>query len=143
MYKLAVNSLAYWKKKIFFSAAERSFHEILRRIAPDYTVFTKVRLGDVIFASTGAKTWRTNHNRIQSKHLDFLICDATLAPVMAVELDDSSHAQADRKIRDQLVDAALAAARVSIVRIPVARSYVLDQIRRLVSPHLHASGPAC
>lgn len=140
---MAVTSLAYWRKKLFSSAAERSFYEILRRIAPDYTVFAKVRLCDVIFAAARGKTWRTKRDRIQSKQLDFLICDATLAPVMAVELDDSSHEQPDRKTRDQLVDAALAAARVPIVRIPVARSYVLDQIRRLVSPHLHGLGPAC
>ena len=140
---MAVSSLAYWKKKFFFSAAQRSFYEILRRIAPDYTVFAKVRLCDLVSVSTGGKIWGTNHKGIQSKHLDFLICDATLAPVMAVELDDSSQAKADRKTRNQLVDAALAAARVPILRIPVARSYGLDQIRRLVSPQLHGLGPAC
>jgi len=143
MHPMAVTSLAYWRKKVFFSSAERSFYEILRRIAPDYTVFAKVRLCDVIFASARGKTWRTKHDRIQSKHLDFLICDATLAPVMAVELGDSSQTEANRKTCDQLVDAALAAARVPILRIPVARSYAIDQIRPLVSPHLHGLGPAC
>jgi hypothetical protein len=115
----------------------------LRRIAPDYTIFAKVRLCDVIFASTRGKTWRTKHDRIHSKHLDFLVCDATLAPVIAVELDDSPDAPAAHKTCDELVDAALATARVPIIRIPVARSYVLDQIRRLVSPYLHGLGPAC
>lgn len=136
-------SLPYSKKKIFFSAAERSFYEILRRIVPDHSVFAKVRLCDVIFVSTGNKTWRTNHNRIQSKHLDFLICDATLAPVIAIELDDSSHARTSRKARDQFVDAALAAAAVPIVRIPLKRSYALEDIRRLIFPHLHGLGPLC
>src|ERR1700745_2853722 len=115
MHRMAVSSLAYWKKKLFLSAAERSFYEILRRIAPDYTVFAKVRLSDLIFASTGGAIGGANHKGIQSKHLDFLICDATLAPVMAVELDDCSHEQTDRTTRDQLVDAALAAARVPVI----------------------------
>ena len=137
------NSLPYSKKKFFFSAAERSFYEILRRMVPDHTVFAKVRMCDVIAVSKGSGSWRTSHNRIQSKHLDFLICDATLAPVVAIELDDSSHARADRMARDQFVDAALAAAEVPIVRIPAKRSYAVEDVRRLIFPHTRAVGPLC
>ena len=135
------SSLPYSKKKFFFSAAERSFYEILRRMAPDHTVFAKVRMCDVIAVSQGRKAGQTNG--IQAKHLDFLICDATLAPVVAIELDDSSHARADRKARDQFVDAALAAAEVPIVRIPAKRSYAVEDIRRLIFPHTRAVGPLC
>jgi hypothetical protein len=137
------NSLPYSKKKLFFSAAERSFYEILRRITPDHTVFAKVRMGDVIAVSNESGAWHTSHDRTQSKHLDFLICDATLAPVVAIELDDSSHARADRKARDQFVDATLAAAEIPIVRIPIKRSYVVEDIRRLIFPHISAVGPLC
>ena len=137
------NSLPYSKKRFFFSAAERSFYEILRRITPDHTVFAKVRMCDVIGVSKESGAWQTNHNRIQSKHLDFLICDATLAPVVAIELDHSSHARPDRKARDQSVDEALAAAEVPIVRIAVKRSYVSEDIRRLIFPHISAVGPLC
>ena len=137
------NSLPYSKKKFFFSAAERSFYEILQRITPDHTVFAQVRVCDVIAVSERSGTWQSNQTRIQSKHLDFLICDATLAPVVAIELDDSSHARASRKARDQFVDAALAAAEVPILRIPVKRSYVIEDIRRLIFPHISAAGPLC
>jgi hypothetical protein len=137
------DSLPYSKKKFFFSAAERSFYEILRRLTPDHTVFAKVRMCDVIAVSERNGAWRSNHNRIQSKHLDFLICDATLAPVVAIELDDLSHARANRKARDQFVDAALAAAEVPILHIPVKRSYVIEDIRRLIFPHISAVGPLC
>ena len=137
------NSLPYSKKKVFFSTAERSFYQILRRITPDHTVFAKVRMCDVIGVSKKSAAWQTNQNRIQSKHLDFLICDATLAPVVAIELDDSSGARGDRKARDQFVDATLAAAEVPIVRIPVKRSYVIEDIRRLIFPYISAVGPLC
>src|SRR3984893_11003328 len=92
------SSLPYSKKKFFFSAAERSFYEILRRMAPDHTVFAKVRMCDVITVSKESGSWRASRNRIQSKHLDFLICDATLAPVVAIELDDSSHESEERRV---------------------------------------------
>jgi hypothetical protein len=135
------NSLPYSNRKLYFSAAERSFYELLRRMAPDHTVFAKVRMCDVIAVSQGRKA--APPNGIQSKHLDFLICDATLAPVVAIEFDDSSHARADGKARDQFVDAALAAAEVPIVRIPARRSYAVEEIRRLIFPHTRAVGPLC
>ena len=36
----------------FFSTAERSFYEILRRIAPNHTIFAKVRLADLVLIRT-------------------------------------------------------------------------------------------
>src|SRR5690242_15985936 len=136
---LTVGSLPYSGKK-FFSAAERSFCEILRTIAPDHTVFAKVRLSDVMFVSPENEADQTSH-RVQSRHLDFLVCDMTLAPVLAVQLDDSSHPRRDRNARDEFVDTLMAAAQIPIVRIPAA--YSLDDIRRLIFPHLHSLGPVC
>ncbi len=137
------SSLPYSKKKILFSAAERSLYEILRCITSDHTIFAKVRLSDVISVSNRAKTWQANYNQIQSKHLNFLICDATLAPVVAIELNDPSSTQADRTACDEFVDAALEAAAVPILRIPIKPSYAVDEIRRLIFPHLHGPGPLC
>ncbi|MDQ2824205.1 MAG: DUF2726 domain-containing protein [Verrucomicrobiota bacterium] len=135
------NSLPYLKKKkFFFSAAERSFYEILRRITPDHTVLAKVRICDVVAVFEGSRAWQTNHNR---KPLDFLICDATLAPVVAIELDDSTHLRAGCEAHNQFVDPALEAAEVPVVRIPIRRSYVVEDIRRLIFPHISAVGPLC
>jgi len=131
--------LPYSKKKIFFSAAERSLYEILRRIAPDHNVFANVRLCDLTSIPKQSKSWRTSRDR---KNLDFVICDATLTPVMAIELH-SSHARAHHKLRDQFVDAALAVASIPVVRIPVKRSYLFDEVRRLIFPHVHGLGPVC
>jgi hypothetical protein len=130
----APDSLPYSKKKFFFSGAERSLYQILRCITPDHSVFANVRLCDLIAASEEDKNCR--------KNLDFLICDATLTPVIAIELD-SSRARASRKSRDQFVEAALTAAAIPLVRIPVKRSYALDDVRRLIFPHVHGLGPLC
>ena len=135
----APDSLPYSKKKFFFSGAERSLYQILRCISPDHSVFANVRLCDLTATSDDDKDRRTNHNR---KNLDFLICDATLTPVIAIELHSSS-ARANRKLRDQAVDAALTAAAIPLVRIPVKRSYALDEVRRLIFPHVHGLGPVC
>ena len=96
--------LPYAKRKYFFSAAERSFYEVLRRLLPDYKVFAKVRLVDVIRVTKESSSWRSDLNRIDRKHLDFVLCDRDLAPMLAVELDDSSHDQTERVERDDFVD---------------------------------------
>jgi Protein of unknown function (DUF2726) len=134
MPNVAFKSPTYWKRKFLFSEAERSFWDILRRLVPDHTVFAKVQLGEIIAASKGDNSWRPNDQR---EDFDFVVCDATLAPVMAVELDNSSPAQAENKASHEFVDA------VPVVRIPAKRSYLLDEVRRLILPHVHTSGPSC
>ncbi len=132
----AADPLPYTRRRYFFSAAERSFYEVLRRVIPEHTVFAKVRLADVIRVPKGTDAWRAHQNRIDRKHLDFVICDANLAPVAAVELDDSSHDSEKRKERDEFVDAALTAAGVPIIHVRASRGYELDELRALLSPHL-------
>jgi Protein of unknown function (DUF2726) len=136
----ALNSFPFSNREFFFSAAERSCYEILRRITPDHTVFAKVRLSDVIFVARGSRAGRCGS---RSKCVDFLICDAALKPVVAIELETCSQSVADRKAGDQFIDAALAAVAIPIVRMPAKRSYGLDEIRPLIFPHLHGLGPAC
>jgi very-short-patch-repair endonuclease len=118
--------LPYVRRKYFFSAAERSFYEVLRRLLPEQTVFAKVRLADVIRVPKGTDSWQSHHNRIDRKHLDFIICDADLAPIVAVELDDSSHDGDERRERDRFIDQALAATQFPIIHVRAKRGYQLD-----------------
>ena len=136
--------LPYAKRKYFFSAAERSFYEVLRRLLPDYTVFAKVRLVDVIRVTKESSSWRSDLNRIDRKHLDFVLCDRDLAPALAVELDDSSHDQSDRAERDEFVDQVLAAANFPIVHVRAQRGYQLDELREILAPYItmRAQAPA-
>ena len=132
----ATDPLPFQRRKYFFSAAERSFYEVMRRMIPTYTVFAKVRLADVVYAQKSGREWRAHQNRIDRKHLDFVICDPDLAPVVAVELDDSSHQRPDRIERDSAVDQILSAAGLPIVRVPAQRGYQLGALRKLLSPYL-------
>jgi hypothetical protein len=130
------------KQKYFFSVAERSFYEILRRLAFDYTVFAKVRLADVVHVSKGSGAWQSHFNRISSKHLDFLLCDQNLAPVVAIEFDDSSHDEKDRQSRDDFVDQVLASAALPIIHVRAKRGYALDEVREMLRPYTRVQSPA-
>ena len=133
--------LPYSKRKYFFSAAERSFYEILKRLASaEHTVFAKVRLADLVCVSKGADAWQSHFNRINRKYLDFVLCNRDLAPVVAIELDDASHDEEDRDPRDKFVDQVLAAA-LPILRVRAKRAYNLDEVRRLLSPYVQVQAP--
>jgi hypothetical protein len=88
-----------------------------------YVVFAKVRLADLCqdldrWADTVA------FNQVSSKHVDFVLCDATtFRPVLAVELDDRSHLRATRRSRDALVDRIFRTMGLGVYRQWVRRSY--------------------
>ena len=120
----------YLRRRFLLSRAEKYFYNVLRRIVDPHTVLAKVRLADLVEADERHRLWRSNFNRIQSKHIDFVICDAALCPIIAVELDDSSHQRAERKARDHDVDRILQIASLPILRVPARRTYDDDEIEK-------------
>ena len=88
-----------------------------------YVVFAKVRLADLC---QDLDRWADIRafNRVSSKHVDFVLCDAiTFRPVLAVELDDRSHLRANRRDRDALVDGVFRTMGLGVYRQWVQRSY--------------------
>ncbi len=129
-------AVPYQVKERLLSPAETVFLMALRPACPLLAalagkdsaplVLCLVRLADVIVVSGAgsAREQKSAQNRIDRKHLDFVLCDpATTRPLVAVELDDASHRRADRQERDRFVDRALAAAGLPIVHVRAAGSY--------------------
>jgi hypothetical protein len=132
-----------YTKAQLLSEAEKNFMEALdNAVGEDYRVLSKVRLADVIRPKAGrgdGKAWGAAFARIKSKHLDFLLCDhSTFDTVCGVELDDKSHARADRATRDGLVERAMKGAGVPLARFPVRRDYraadIVKTIKDAISP---------
>lgn len=74
-------------------------------------VFAKVWLLDVLWLSPQAQNRQRYRNMVQSKHVDFVLCDPdALFPTLAIELDHSSHARDDRERRDEDSSGSLAGA---------------------------------
>ena len=129
-------SYPYVKSEVLFSPAERSFLGILdQAVGDEYRVFGKVRVADAVsvkkMRDRGA--WQRAFNRISSKHFDFLLCSKTdLAVVAAIELDDQSHQQGKRKVRDAFVVGLCDAIALPLVQVPVQRVYSLPEVRAKV-----------
>lgn len=95
--------------------------------AHDLQICPKVRLLDIIEPRSG-KDYRSLMARIQSKHVDFLICDHNLHIKGIVELDDNSHNSTDRMQRDAFVDEILTSVGYKVIRTRSITENTLDQI---------------
>lgn len=96
-----------YKKSWIFTYAEKDAYRALKPIAEEYgyTVFAKVRLLDLVKPIRKNKKYQTYFNKVQSKHVDFVLCNEKLVAEWIIELDDSTHDRPDRRERDSFVDA--------------------------------------
>lgn len=85
----------------------------------DYVLLAKVRWGDLLKVADHipdniktALEWK-----IRQKHVDFLICNKSLTPILVIELDDSSHSREDRRERDEFLDGAFGEAGIRVLHI--------------------------
>ncbi len=129
----------YRLREDFLSAAELSFYQVLRTVVGDRTqICPKVGLGELFFAETGDRPKnRAFTNRIDRKHVDFVLCDPkTMRPLVAVELDDRSHEREDRQQRDAFVEGVFAAAGLPLIRVPVRSTYPPWELEAKLAPYL-------
>jgi len=134
--------LPFARVSTLLSPAERSFVGVLERALAGRPVIVaiKVRLGDLVKVEQGAKNRQGAVNKVTGKHVDFVTCRAdTTEPLVAIELDDKSHARAGRVERDRFLDACLAAAGVPLVRVPAARGYSVSELQAAIVTHVERS----
>lgn len=133
----------YHLRDNFLSPAELSFYGVLRTAINGRAVLcSKVALADIFYVKKGedASRWRIYTNKIDRKHVDFLLCDpVTMRPLLGIELDDSSHQRSDRQARDTFVDGVFAAARLPLLHIPVKRGYITAEIEQQIAPYIGVS----
>ena len=100
----------YKKKEFLLTKNELYFYSFLKDILKwKYTIMCNVRLIDILTPIWENKfIWRS---KIIQKHIDFLICtNWYLNPVLAIELNDSSHKKIKRYERDNFLDLAFQSA---------------------------------
>ena len=80
--------MPFRRHTLLFSRADRSLYRALRSFVPDHMIFAKVKLADLISITPGQPFWE-HFSPINRKYIDFVVCDATLSPVLAIEVDAS------------------------------------------------------
>lgn len=128
--------LPYRRRDYLLTVAERKFFEVLYSIAQSnhWHVFVKVRLEDLLWIPRYTPHLLKWRGYIRSRHIDFVICDQqNIRPLLAIELDDSSHERPDRIERDERVDKILQAAKLPIVHIRNQGNYDLKTLAATIA----------
>ncbi|MCA9006654.1 MAG: DUF2726 domain-containing protein [Planctomycetaceae bacterium] len=135
-------TLPYRLTDKFLSPAELSFyHVLMQTVREEYTVSCKVNLSDIFYVSRPNENL-AYRNKIDRKHVDFLLCDTkNMQPLLGIELDDSSHAKKKRQDRDQFVDQVFAVAGLPILHIPAARGYNVSELAELIRVNVQDKKP--
>lgn len=136
----ATGPLPYRLRDDFLSPAELAFYRVLMTsVDDDVTVLTKVNLADLFFVSQPREN-ASYRNRIDRKHVDFVLCEAaTMRPLVGIELDDRSHDAAKRQERDRFVDRVFETAGLPLEHVPLRSTYSVTELRSMLTPHMSAT----
>lgn len=137
--KAAVKKLPYHQRENFLSPAELSFYKVLQETVKHKAILTvKVNLSDIIkVKSKDNSVFRTYTNKIDRKHVDYLLCDpVTMCPLVALELDDKSHQRKDRQERDKFVNEVFSTAGLPLLHIPAQRAYNTTELAKALAPYM-------
>lgn len=118
----------YEKNLRLLSHAEQEFHRALLLAVPEAPIFPKVRVADVISAK---QRFSGDFLRISQKHFDWVLCDPrTFEPLVAIELDDSSHRYVAQQVKNDAVkNTVCREANLALVRFPWSSHYDPDGLR--------------
>jgi hypothetical protein len=120
----------YEKRASLLTNTELKFYHVLKELAGDLHIVAMVRMADIIRVKPDTVKRQSWQNKIQAKHIDFILCDKnSMEPVVAIELDDSSHDRPDRVCRDKFVNDAFRAAGLTLLRVPVSNDYKEDELK--------------
>jgi Protein of unknown function (DUF2726) len=131
----------YRRRSFLFSSAERSFYQVLRGLVPDHMIFVKVRLSDLVAVRPVDPSFWYHFSPINRKLVDFVVCDPTLSPVVAIELEHDTHRESRHPEGEDLINSVLTRASLPVVHIPERRRYLVSELRRLLAPYLPAPAP--
>jgi very-short-patch-repair endonuclease len=103
----------YAKKPL--SVPEQILYFRLSEALPEHIVLAQVGLSRLLGVKKG-NNFHAWNNRINRMSADFVVCAKDSTILAVVELDDSSHNRADRRVADAKKDKALLAAGIRVLR---------------------------
>ena len=122
---------------IFVNAAEAAlFMRLSDKLPREFHIHSKVRLEDIIRVKRGVNEklrWAAR-GRVKSRHVDYLNTSREGRPLMAIELDGSSHDPQNPSEADKVKTALFRAAGVVLRRIRVGENF--DHIAATIASEL-------
>lgn len=130
----------YTRKDFFMSRAEHECYDVLiKAVGHNYYVFAQVHLPTIVSHAVKGQNWQGALSHINRKSVDFVLCDKSyISPKLAIELDDKSHQQEDRKTRDQELERILAEAGIPLLRLENHGSFDSAAIQKQIQEKIEA-----
>ena len=124
----------YKRKDFLITRAEHEFFDILIDVVGNqYYVFPQIHLCDILDNKVVGQNWKSAFRHINEKSVDYVICDkAYIKPLLAIELDDSTHQRTDRKERDGEVERILSDAGLPLLRFGNHGNFNKEEIRKVI-----------
>lgn len=119
-----------YQKRYLLTKNEWYEYKKLKRYAAELNlqICPKVRILDLVEPRRG-EGYMSYLGKIQSKHVDFVLCDQDLHIKAILELDDNSHNQQDRKERDLFVDEMLQSVGYRVIRTRSITETTLEPLK--------------
>ncbi len=130
-YNLRVNKI-FTKTEMYFF---RQLKEYIKNINKDLNIFTKVRIADIV------KDWRYNYydkiktfNKINRKHVDFILSDDFWNIKLIIELDWYSHNNYQVRKNDEMKNELFQILKIPFIRYKVKMGkYDFSQIKEILN----------
>lgn len=122
-----------YSKKHLLSKAEYAFYQVLKTECDknNLLICPKVRMEDFINV-TDKQNYTKYRGYIKSRHIDFLICNAKLQIIGAIELDDNSHNQAKVQKTDDFKDNVFKTISLPLFRVKMSDGAYQTQINNIM-----------
>jgi len=120
-----------YRFKYLLSPNEYKFYNELKKFTDEngLLICPKVGLKDLFeVKGTDTKNYMAYFNKINKKHIDFLVCDSSLKPKYAIELDDKSHEKEKSKENDGFKNAIFGLAKIPLIRVKALREYTREYV---------------
>ena len=125
----------YGRKEFFMNRAEHEFFDVLiEAVGSSYYVFPQVHLSSILEHRIKGQDWRAAFRRINGKSVDFVICDkAYIKPLLAIELDGSSHEADAVRQRDADIELIFEKAELPLLRFANHGSPDREEVKRRIT----------
>ena len=131
---------SYARSALLFSPAERSFLQVLDQVVGNNArVFGKVHVADVVVPREGmtGSSWKQAYRKVSGHRFDFLLCNRNdLSVICAIALDDGAHQMTGKSYPTAFLSEVCHAAGVPLIHVPATIASSIDEVRKLLSPHL-------
>jgi hypothetical protein len=128
------------KNAVMSPTEQKMFDMLLEILDPKYYVFAQMHFDTILdYKSLNGEKWFGAFRHINEKSVDFVICNKeTMAPIVAIELDDPSHDREDRVRRDIIVNEIFETAQLPLRRFNLKeaadRNYVHSKVSAVLNP---------